>query len=406
MRTEPASRLRGTVLAIALAIVVLLLAYACMRSAMVRSLPVDAPTLTILAPDDPDVTIARGTLALVAQRGILSPEMLAGIRRAAQAAPLDARAYLVLGHQQLLDDKPTEALRTLEAAQRLDPRNRLIHLLLLDRYLRTGRFADAAGQFAISSRLIGPAQGPIAKAMAQMSLAPETRDAVRRTLAGDPALERGVLITLARSDTAPATVFALASPSARQDAGQTDSWGPVLIARLVDQGRYGTARDVWRRVYGVTAAQAAAPVFDADFRELPGSAPFNWTLVASSLGAADILNGTLTINYYGRDTGTLASQMLVLAPGAYRFAITVEGTKTGPGPSLSWSLRCATGAKPELMNLSATATGASRRTAASFTVPAGCAAQQLALIGGAGEFPAPITLMLRDLDLRPAGTVR
>lgn len=399
-------RLRGVVYAVALAIVIVLLGFAAVQAALVRALPAATPVLTRIAPHDPDVVIARATLALVAQRGILTPDMLAGVRRASQAAPLDARAFVVLGHQQLLDGKPAQAVRTLEAGQRLDPRNRLIHLLLLDRYLRTDRYADAARQFAIASRLVGPAQAAIAKAMAQMSVAPETREAVRRTLAGDPALERQVLITLARSDTPATTIFALASPGARRDARNDGSWGPTLIARLADQRQYKAARAVWRTVYGLTPAQVATSVFDAGFQELPGSAPFNWTLTASGLGAADMLNGTMSVNYYGRDTGTLAMQLLVLAPGAYRFAVTVEGSKTGTGPFLSWSLRCAAGAKTELMNLAATATGTPHRIVAGFTVPAGCAAQQLNLLGNAGEFPAPVTLTLRNLDLRLAGTPR
>lgn len=410
MRAEGAGggRLRGTASAAGLAVAGLLLAYACTRAALVRALPAGSPTLSAAAPHDPGVVVARAVLALVAQHGILSPATLAGVRRAAQETPLDARAFLVLGHQQLLDAKPLRAVATLEAGQRLDPRNRLIHLLLLDRYLRTGRYADAAAQFAVSSRLVGPAQAAIAKAMAQMSIAPETREAVRRTLAADPALERAVLTTLARSDTSPATVFAVASPAARRDAANAASWGPVLVDRLVAARQYAAARTVWLGLYRPSAAEAAAPVFDRGFRELPGSAPFNWTLVASGLGAADMLNGTLSVNYYGRDTGMLAGQLLVLAPGAYRFAVTVEGAKTGTGPLLSWSLRCAgeSGAGAELMNLAAAATGAPRRVAASFTVPAGCPAQQLALVGTPGEFPAPVTLTLGALDLRRAPAVR
>lgn len=395
-------RKRGIVSAIALACLAVLLGYACVRAALVRALPAETPLLTTLAPHDPDVTIARAVQRLVADRGILTPGTLAAVRAAVQRSPLDARAFLVLGHQKLLDGEAEPAVRTLEAGQRLDPRNRLIHLLLLDRYLRTGRYADAARQFAVSSRLVGPAQAAIAKAMAQMSIAPDTREPVRRTLADDPALERQVLLTLAGSDTPPATIFAIASPAAQADAGNAGSWGRALIVRLVARQQYAAARGVWRSVYGLNAAAVAAPVYDAGFQDLPGAPPFNWTRVASGLGAADLLGGTLSVNYYGRDTGELAGQLLVLAPGAYRFAVTVEGARTGTGPSLAWSLRCANGTKAELMALPAPATGTPHRIAAGFAVPAGCPAQNLVLTGNPGEFPAPVTLTIRDLELRPA----
>lgn len=402
MWAEGTSRLRGSLSALMLAAVVLLLAFACVRVALVRALPAASTILTQIAPHDPDVVMSRALLALVAQRGIISPKTLGDVRRAAQQAPLDARAFAVLGHQQLLDDQPVRAVRTLEAGQRLDARNRLIHLLLLDRYLRTGRFADAAGQFAISSRLVGSAQGPIANAMAEMSLAPETREAVRRTLASDPMLESSVLTALAKSDTAPSTIFALASPIARRKAGDVGNWGSTLVTRLVARKRYADARLVWQAVYNLTPAQVAPPVFDAGFTELPGSAPFNWTLTASGLGAADIQNGTLSVNYYGRDTGMLAGQLLMLAPGAYRFAFAVEGAKTGTGPWLSWSLRCVNGMN-DLMTLPAIANGTLRHIVTDFAVPGGCPAQQLTLIGNGGEFPTPITLTLRNLDVQRTG---
>jgi hypothetical protein len=180
----------------------------------------------------------------------------------------------------------------------------------------------------------------------------------------------------------------------------------VLVSRLVGKGRYAAARAVWQNVYHLPAAQVASPVFDAGLRKLPGSSPFNWTLVAGSLGAADIGNGSLSIDYYGRDTGDLASQLLVLRPGAYRFGFTVDGSKAAAGPSLAWSLRCANSTKAELMNTAVTSTGIRHRVATSFTVPINCLAQQLALIGTAGEFPAPINVVLRDIEIRSATGVR
>jgi hypothetical protein len=402
MRAEGLFSPRGMLSAMVLAVVAALLGWLCVRSAMVQALPARSPSLAQLAAGHPDVVLSKAVVALVKQRGVLDPAMLTAVRHAAVAAPLDARPFLILGHQQLLDGEGRRAVATLEAGQRLDPRQRLIHLLLLDRYLRTGRYADAAAQFSIAARLVGPAQGPIATAMARMSMAPETHDAVRRTLRTDPALERLVLVTLAKSNTDPAAIFALASPTARRDAGDSASWGPVLVSHLVEKGRYAAARAVWQNVYHLSAAQVVSPVFDAGLRKLPGSPPFNWSLVAGSLGAADVGKGSLSVDYYGRDNGDLASQLLVLRPGTYRFGFTVDGSKTAAGPSLFWSLRCATGSKTELMNTAVVGTGTRHRVAAGFTVPSNCPAQQLTLTGNAGEFPAPVNVVLRDLEMRPA----
>jgi hypothetical protein len=381
----------------------LLVGWLCLRATLVRALPPSAPVVSRVVPNDAGITLARSADALVRQRGLLSQAELDAVRRAAMAAPLDARSFLILGHQQLLDAQPKRAVATLEAGQRLDPRQRLIHLLLLDRYLRTGRYADAATQFSVMARLMNGTQAPIAAAMAQMALTPETRDAVRRTLASDPGLERGVLVALARSQTNPAAIFALASARARAEAGRKDSWGPVLVTRLVAQGRYDAARSVWQRVHRLPATAFATPIFNAGFARSTASPPFNWALASGSLGAADIRAGGLSIDYYGRESGDLASQLLVLRPGRYRFAVTVEPGNTDATSRLTWTVACASGTKAVLMNAPVTAAAARRRIGADFAVPADCPAQTLTLRGEAGEFPVPIVLTLRDPAITPAG---
>jgi hypothetical protein len=397
---------RGASSAAILAIGGLGLAWLCIRTTAVELLPSTSPTIARMAPDAPAAVLERAADALVRQRGQLSPATLDAVRRAAAAAPLDARAYLILGHQQLLDGAPRRAVETLEAGRRLDARQRLIHLLLLDRYLRTWRYTDAAAELSVLARLMGATQGPVATAMAQMVLAPQTREAVQRTLATNPMLERSVLVALARSAIRPDALFALATPPARAGAGDKESWGPVLVNRLVDRGRFAEARQVWARVYGLTPAQGSAPIFDASFRDTPASAPFNWTLVAGSLGAADIRDGGLAIDYYGRDSGALASQLLVLAPGRYRFAFTVDAGTTDNAARLGWTIACATGAKPVLASARIAAAASRRRLATEFTVPLGCPAQTLTLVGEAGDLPAPTTVTVRDLDLRPLGGTR
>lgn len=402
MRTDRLAGPRGLFAAGLLVIAGLETGWLCVRAALLQALPPDMPALQRLEPRDPERVLAAATLAIVARHGLLDAATLDTVRAAARAAPMDARAFLILGHQQLLDRRPRAAVATLQAGQRRDPRQRLIHLLLLDQYLRTGRYADAAEQFSVLARLVGSAQTPIAQAMALMSLTPETRDAVRRTLATNPRLEREVLAALARSDTPPAALFALASPAAMADAGDAESWGPVLIARLVAQQRYGAARAAWARVYRLTAAQTDAPIFDADFRTTPKRAAFDWSLAAGSLGAADLRDGALAIDYYGRESGVLASQLLVLKPGRYRFSFVVDAGRSDTAPRLFWSLACASGDKATLMDAPVAAAAKQRRIGADAIVPVDCPAQTLTLRGEAGDLPAPVSLTLRDLAMHAA----
>lgn len=402
--TEGLRGVRGALTAVVLAVAGLALAWLCVRTTMVGFLASDDANLLRMAPTAPGPLLDRTTDAMMRQRGHLNAATVAAVRRAAAAAPLDAGSFLILGNQQLLDDEPRRAVATLEAGQRLDPRNRMIHLLLLDRYLRTGRYTDAGAQFSVLARLMGELQGPVATAMAQMSLAPETRDAVRRTLMADPDLERAVLRTLAATGVAPAALFALATPTALADAGSPESWGPILVARLVQQNSFAEAHRTWARIYRLPAAQADATIFDAGFAESPASPPFNWSLVASGLGAADIRNGALAIDYYGRDSGDLASQLLVLPPERYRFAFTVDPGQSDVASRLIWTLSCARGDNAVLTNAPVTAASSPRRVATDLVVPANCPAQWLTLRAEAGEFPAPIAVTVRDLAMNQVGT--
>lgn len=399
-RTDRLASRRGLIAAGLLAVAGVEVGWLCIRAALLESLPPDLPTVQRLAPRDPGRVLAAATLAIVRRHGLLDAATLDAVRLAARGAPMDARAFLLLGHQQLLDRRPRDAVATLQAGQLLDPRQRLIHLLLLDQYLRTGRYGEAAEQFSLLARLVSTAQAPIAQAMAMMSLTPATRDAVRRTLGTNPRLEREVLAALARADTPPAALFALASPAASADAGDAESWGPILIARLVAQQHYALARAAWARIYRLTSAQIDAPIFDADFRTAAKRSAFDWSLAAGSLGAADIRDGGLAITYYGRDSGDLASQLLVLVPGRYRFSFVVDAGRSDIAPRLFWSMNCASGSKARLMDAPVAATPGQRRIAVEAVVPVDCPAQMLTLRGEAGDLPAPVSVTIRDLGMQ------
>lgn len=406
---------RGIVSALVLTIAGLALAWACYRTTITQVLPAQSPALLNIAPDDADGVLSRASLALVATvdsrdpmslgfgRTPLSSATIAAVRHAATQLPLDERPYLILGQEQLVAGQTGHGIRTLEAGQRLDPRNRLIHLALLVQYLKTNRFGPAAAQMSVLSRLISRTQPFVATALAQMIVMSNTAPAAKRALQSDPNLERSVLTTLAKSTASPDQIFALASPRALADAGNPQSWGPALVSRLVDADRFADARQVWQRIYRLPSAAVAAPIFNPQFRTMPASPPFDWTLAASGLGAADPDNGTLAVDYYGRDSGNLADQMLVLSPGRYQLDFATEGGKPNAASQLFWTVACATGDKTVLANVAVPTPPGLHRAGGAFTVTSTCPAQTLTLRGEAGEFPSPISLTIKGLAIRAAG---
>ena len=88
----------------------------------------------------------------------------------------------------------------------------------------------------------------------------------------------------------------------------------------------------------------------------------------------------------------LASQLLLLKPGAYRIAMQITGDLRNAG-SLSWTITCAN-SKTQLTALRLAAV-----TRGAFAVPAGCPAQRLELIGSAPELPQTVDLTISGLTL-------
>lgn len=409
------ARPRSILSALILVVAGLALAWTCIRTTITEILPAQSPAFMRIAPDDGRGALTRAVLALAATvnprdpmsigfgRKSLDPATIAAVRRAAMQLPLDERPYLILGQEQLVRRQTDRGIRSLEAGQRLDPRNRLIHLALVVQYLTTNRFDLAAEQMSVLSRLISNTQPFVATALAQMILIPKTESAVEHALRTDPNLERSVLTTLAKSTTSPGRIFALASPRALADAGNHESWGPALVSRLVDAGQFPEARRVWQRIYHLPEAAVTAPIFNPEFRTMSASPPFDWTLTAGGLGAADPENGELAVDYYGRDSGNLASQTLVLSPGRYQIAFAAEGGKPNAASRLFWTVACATGEKTALVNVAVPTTPGSHRVSGAFAVPATCPAQTLTLRGEEGEFPSPISLTIKGLAIRAAG---
>ena len=401
MRSDALRTPRGATAALILLVAGAALAWLCLRVAVVQALPAASPLVASVDPGNPDAVLSAATLALARPEGGVRSTDLAAVRAAAASAPLDPRPYLILGQQASAAGQAARAVGLLEAGQRLDPRQRLIHAFLLQDYLKSRDYGGVGAQIAVLSRLVGPASEVTANALVLMSTEPEMLPAVRQTLARDPRLEGLVLAILARKDTDPARIFDLASPGARAAAGAPGGWGSALVSRLVEQGRYGQARAIWRNIYAL-GPSADGTVFNPAFRQVAASAPFNWTLAASSLGAADPVTGGLNVDYYGRETGDLANQTILLKPGRYRLAFTATGGKAQSESKLLWRVAC-TGRSDALVNAPVPGGAGAQRKAVEFTVPAGCPAQILRLTGEAGEFPDQITSRISDLTLVAVG---
>lgn len=165
----------------------------------------------------------------------------------------------------------------------------------------------------------------------------------------------------------------------------------VVLNRLVNDGEYRAAHDYLLSLEPQGRARAAGHVRDSDFVGSTNLPPFDWVLESSSsLGAYRVASDDRQargLGFYARggQAGSVASQLMLLPPGQYRFQSIV-----GRGGRARWIVRCAAGKTSEL--LVAPFVDGKSSIANVFSVPAdpACEAQWLRLeISGnddAGEF--------------------
>ena len=151
-----------------------------------------------------------------------------------------------------------------------------------------------------------------------------------------------------------------------------------VIVRLVGEGQFARARQLDA---AFTRRPATTQLLrDGSFGDPASRYPFGWGLTdKGELGASrEIENGRPVLAYHANAaaSGQVAAQLLTLPPGSYTLATTVGGSKPAENPPV-WTISCAPPAR--LVATLALPAGAGGRSAASFTVPSGCAAQWLAL---------------------------
>ena len=384
-------RTRGTPGLVAVAIiapVAALFAFQIVRTAAVADREARPALAATLWPSHPRIILDRTLLAIAASaaRGQgASPEIRAAIRSVAVKAPLSPDPFLIAGAIAQTDGREAASERLLLAARDRDPRSRGTRFLLAERYVRTGRVA--AGLMEMQALVSLQARGAeaFAPALAAYARTPGAVPELRAFFAKNPRVEAAIL-TLLASDAANASlVLSLATGR----PGEPD-WRPPLVNSLALAGQYARARALWTQFYRLRQPPG---LFNPGFVETAASPPFNWSFPQTAEGVAEPDGkGGLDVLYYGRTNATLASQLLVLAPGRYRLTAATAGGDGEAG--VRWAARCADSQQPLLaLGLRPGA------VAGQFSVPTNCRAQWLELQGVAGELPRVTELTIRGLRL-------
>ena len=382
-----------TVRTVVAAVAALLVAIQIVRNAAVHALADTRPAAAASAWSGhpaSEINLAMTDIARASRaRKPVPQSAFAEIADAAAKEPLAPEPFLVRGVQAELAGDAVAAQRAFEAAQWRDPRSLPAAYFLADRYFRSSDVTRGLREVAALARLSPDGGDAAVPYVAQYAANPANWPALRDLFGKNPSLAQRVLVALASNiQTVPATL-ALSNP---REAGNRQ-WLVVLVQTLINAGDYPKAHAVWERLARAPAARGEL-VHDADFRDASAPPPFNWQLTSSTVGLAERQKGRLHVLFYGNEDGTLASQLLLLSPGAYRMSMRLVGDPAR-AHALTWSVWCDKAAQP----LASVTLDTAAARGWQFAVPAGCSAQWLKLSGVSADVAQQVDLSISDLRL-------
>lgn len=362
-------------------------------------LPRSFPGRTWIADNRAVSVFAAAGQELLSSEGRLSDDMFARLDDAARREPLAGEPFFFYGMKAVEDDDLAKAERFLLEARGRDQRNSYARLALMALYLRQGRVREGSAELAVLARLEPRGNQLLVPQLVRVTGTPQAREALVEAV-GDQPIMADVLAKLVTDGADPDLIVTLARRQPPPADGSFAEWQRLLLARLVEAGEERRAFELWRRFAGGDAREL---IYDADFRGLPGAPPFNWELTVGDVGAAERgRDGGLEVEYFGRKTGALARQLLMLRPGRYRLSFEVEGSANGQGARIELTVACRGGATLATLPFR-DVSGGRKRVAVDFAVPGGCDAQWLTIGGQAAEFPNTQRLTIPRLTLAADG---
>jgi hypothetical protein len=323
----------------------------------------------------------------------IPPSAFAQIADAAVKEPLAPEPFLVRGVQAELRGDTVTAARAFEEAQWRNPRSLPAAYFLADRYFRSGDVQRGLREIAALARLSPDGGAAAIPYLSEYAANPANWPALRALFASNPHVEHPVLVALASN---VSTVPAAMALSNLRESGNPQ-WLAVMVQTLINAGDYPRARATWTRLAGGNT-QSGELLHDAGFRDSVSPPPFNWQLTSSTVGLAERQRGgRLHVVFYGDEDGTLAGQLVLLAPGTYRLTMKLAGDSSR-ARALTWALWCDKAAQP----LASVTLDNAAAHGWQFQVPSGCAAQWLKLSGVSPDVPQQVDVSISGLSLSKA----
>lgn len=329
---------------------------------------------------------------LANQPGPLTDSEIADVARLAEAAlvdePLNARAVTLLGQVAALRGDDAEATRLMKIAASRSLREAPARYWLLDHFIRTAQFEDAAKTSDVLLRTDGNAPGRILPVLARLAEVEGAKPHIVTALANSPPWRAKFIATATKAARDPRTPLDLLLALRGTEAPPSATEVRDYIVALDKLERYDLAYYTWLEFLPADALALTGAVFNGGFERPLDDVPFDWSLQTGQSAIAEIVerddarnNKALRIQFAGGriKLGRIA-QRLMLAPGKYRIAVSARGDLTGRR-GMVWRLTCKPNDRTPLGEtpMFVSSARAWRETGASFEVRADCPTQILRL---------------------------
>lgn len=270
------------------------------------------------------------------------------------------------------------ARRQFELSRQLSRRDLLTSIWFIEEAVSRNDVRGALRHYEIALRTSRSAQGLLFPVLDSALADPDLVKPIADLIAAGDQWGPSFVEYVAKSGKQPAylTRALLARPETLSSL-PNDLQG-LLLAKLVDKSEFDVAEKLYRQLSGESAPPPT--IRNGDFDNDNRWPPFDWSLASAADYGAGMAEGEGQLSIYSREgaAGTVARQLLSLAPGLYSLGSMASlRSDTGEGTVL-WSVTCATQSNARLMTLRMSS-GASKPVSSPFSVAPGCARQWLNL---------------------------
>lgn len=320
----------------------------------------------------------------------MSPETLSSARARAEAAlarePVNVAAARTLGIVAGASNDLPKADRLMAYAQTLSRRDVATQLFLIETAVRRDDINQALVHYDRALRTSNRSHELLFPVLMSAANEEVVRGPLMRLLAQRPPWWRPFLQRLSDSGSNARTLYLLSRSVGLERIEPEERWRlQIAIRRLVDLKDYAAAQDLFSRAQSDPAVRRLL-VQDGHFEGGSGLEPFDWSLhdepdlsaVRQQREQQGAGNALYLTAQNGRG-GDVASQLLVLRPGTYRFAALVGSVGSDPASAPQLIIKCASGPIEYVRKPFPAAPDGGRRWEQSFTVPGDCPAQSLGL---------------------------